>query len=212
MTDIEKTVTVKRKKFTVKRAKFVAEYVGSGNGKQAAINAKYAEKSASSIASQLLTFPEINAAIAEKRAEIAAKAGLTAEEIMREIAILVRSNVTDYRVGKNGVLRLRDGAQPGAERAVSSIQITPGGRVTRGKTHTIRMWDKMAALKLAAQYLGMITERHEHSGPGGGPIRVQAYSDGDLERIISDDSGVDSVGDPDGGGEPHLLDGPDDAG
>jgi phage terminase small subunit len=35
------------------------------------------------------------------------------------------------------------------------------------------MHDQLKALDSAAKHLGMFTERHEHSGPNGGPIETE---------------------------------------
>jgi phage terminase small subunit len=34
----------------------------------------------------------------------------------------------------------------------------------------VKLADKLEALKALARYLGMFVEKHEHAGPGGGPI------------------------------------------
>lgn len=51
---------------TFKRRRFVLAYLGThiGNATQAAIAAGYSERSARSIGSRLLTFPDVRAAIA----------------------------------------------------------------------------------------------------------------------------------------------------
>jgi phage terminase small subunit len=56
--------TTKKKKLTLKQAKFTKEYLKSGNGTQAAIKAGYSKNSAHDIASENLRKPEIKEAVA----------------------------------------------------------------------------------------------------------------------------------------------------
>ena len=56
-------------KYTIRREKFVAEYLVSGNGAQAATAAGYSPRSARQQASRLLTKASISIAIEQKRAE-----------------------------------------------------------------------------------------------------------------------------------------------
>jgi phage terminase small subunit len=41
----------------------------------------------------------------------------------------------------------------------------------------MKFHDKVSALRDLAKHLGILTERHEHSGPGGGPIPLMALED-----------------------------------
>lgn len=36
--------------------------------------------------------------------------------------------------------------------------------------HKIKVWDKNSALEKLGKHLGMFPNKHEHSGPDGGPI------------------------------------------
>ena len=68
---------------TTRQRRFIAEYLASGNGTQAAIRAGYSKHTAKEIASQNLTKPEIAAAIAEKHAEQVKRLEITAADIAR---------------------------------------------------------------------------------------------------------------------------------
>jgi len=53
---------------------------------------------------------------------------------------------------------------------------------------TLQLKDKLKALELLGRYHKLFAERHEHSGPGGGPIRTvnaQELSDDELAAIAS---------------------------
>lgn len=45
-------------------------------------------------------------------------------------------------------------------------------RMQIGVLKKLKLWDKNKALELMAKHLKMLTEKHEHSGPGGGPIQT----------------------------------------
>jgi phage terminase small subunit len=69
---------------------FIAEYIRTGNGKQAAISAGYSPKTADQQASRLLKNVKVRQAIDSNRAEAVATAvretGVTLERVLREIA------------------------------------------------------------------------------------------------------------------------------
>lgn len=62
--------TNKKKKLTLKQAKFTKEYIKTGNGTQAAIAAGYSKNSAHDIASENLRKPEIRETIEAVRAKL----------------------------------------------------------------------------------------------------------------------------------------------
>ena len=47
----------------------------------------------------------------------------------------------------------------------------------------IRVLDKLAALDKLGRHLGMFVDRHEHTGPGGGPITIE-QADEAKERLF----------------------------
>ncbi len=71
-----------------KQKRFVIEYCrdgeGQSNGTQAAIRAGYSEKTARSIATELLAKPDIQEAIRERYDEIATAASITVEAILKQ--------------------------------------------------------------------------------------------------------------------------------
>lgn len=53
---------------------------------------------------------------------------------------------------------------------LSDYPAPDGGRLIK----KLRFWDKNKASELMAKHLKMLTEKHEHAGADGGPIRVMA--------------------------------------
>ena len=73
-----------------KRGRFVAEYLRDRNGAQAAIRAGYSQRTARTIASELLTFPDVRAEMRRMEdghlARVEAECGVTLEMTVRELA------------------------------------------------------------------------------------------------------------------------------
>lgn len=119
-----------RTKLTPKQSAFVAEYLVDFNATQAAVRAGYSVKAAAAIARETLQNPQVAAALAAARAQRAKRTEITADRVLREIAILAFSDVRNYEVSADGKLTLREGVPDAAWRAVSSVKhkIHPGGR------------------------------------------------------------------------------------
>ncbi|MGO9935136.1 MAG: terminase small subunit [Steroidobacteraceae bacterium] len=147
-----------------KRAKFVSAYCTSLNGTQAAIAAGYAPKSARITGSKLLTIPNIQRAIQEKLDAIAERADLTAERVTRE---LVRVAFADIRklVDADGNLKAIHELTEDEQAQIASVEterrVLEGkdeeGKKTRGATVVVRIrrWDKLRALEICTEILGM---------------------------------------------------------
>jgi len=73
------------KKLTIKQAKFVREYIKTGNGSQSAIKAGYSEKTAGEMAYENLNKPQIKLKIDKVMSELAEKIGMTAEKILLKL-------------------------------------------------------------------------------------------------------------------------------
>lgn len=68
----------------MKQKKFVENYIKTGNGTQAAIDAGYSNKTAYSMANENLKKPEIKQKIDARTAEIAAKTTWTIERLVKK--------------------------------------------------------------------------------------------------------------------------------
>lgn len=160
-----------------KQRAFIAQYLIDKNGAQAAIRAGYSEKTARTIASELLAKPDIKDAVEKGLKRIEDRANVTAERIRQELATLGYANLLDYvevRVsgGKQALyLKPMTELPPGASAAISELIQEKDGRI-RVKLHS-----KTHALELLGRHKKMFTDKHEHSGPDGGPIPVKSTSD-----------------------------------
>lgn len=142
-----------------KQQRFVDEYLIDLNGTQAAIRAGYSAKTARSIASELLTKPDIQEAIKSAQATLAESVGVTPEKIVKEYARLAFSNMRDFATfGPDGIeLKNLADMDPDAARCVA--EISEGKQGLKFKLH-----DKKGALDSLAKHLGMFVDKTEVSG------------------------------------------------
>jgi phage terminase small subunit len=154
-----------------KQQRFVEEYLVDLNATQAAIRAGYSPRSANANAARMMVDASIQSAIATAMAERSERTQVTADMVLKELAVLDFSDVTNYDIDDNGNVKLKDHAPRSAMRAVSSLKkkITHGEYGISYETE-IKLWSKPAALNMTGKHLKMFTDQVEHTGAGGGPL------------------------------------------
>lgn len=152
----------------LKRKRFCEEYLIDGNATQAAIRAGYSLKAAKAIGSELLTFPDVAEHLAGLEDGRSQRVGFTADEVLSELALLVRSNVTDYVADDDGNVALAPHAHPHAMRAVASVKrkvrfISQGPEADPIKEVEVevKLWDKNSAIDKAMKHLGLVKDAPE---------------------------------------------------
>src|SRR3954469_23899678 len=158
---------------TPRQRAFVSHFLVDLNATAAAIRAGYKPSSAAEVASRLVKKSQVSRAIREGMQARAARTRVTADKVVRELAVIAFSDVRHYEVADDGRLRVRRFADRGAGRAVASVR-RKVRTVTRSRgddkeTETtveteFRLWDKVRALDLLCQHLGMLKT------PGPDPI------------------------------------------
>jgi phage terminase small subunit len=177
---------------TPKRRQFIEEYLRCWNASEAAAAVGY--KNARRQGSRLLTFVDIRNEVKRRIAETA----MSADEVLLRLAEQARADIGDFiKVGKHQVrLDLARAQKAGLLRLVKSIRWTKYGPV-------LELYDAQAALALLGKHQRLFVERHEHSGPGGGPIVVldlAGLSDDDLARMLANLERANGAADPDSPG------------
>lgn len=161
-----------RAKLTAKQKAFVQEYLIDLNATQAAIRAGYSKKNADKIGPEVLGKTRVQAALQAAMDERAKKLEITPERVLLEIARLAFSDMRNYSDwGPTGVT-LKDSStltvdQAAAVAEVSKTETKDGGSL-RFKLH-----DKKGNLEMLAKHLGMLSEKHIHTGPDDGPIETK---------------------------------------
>ncbi|MBA8846251.1 phage terminase small subunit [Ochrobactrum sp. RH1CCR137] len=165
---------------TPKQERFVAEYLIDLNATQAAIRAGYSQKTAQQQGSRLLLNVLVQEAIAKGQNKTAAKLEITKERIVEELAKIGFSNMLDYmRAGTDGDPYLdfsnltREQAAALAEVTVEDFKDGRGEDARDVRRIKFKLHDKKGALVDMAKMLGFMIEKHEHSGPDGGPIQTE---------------------------------------
>lgn len=153
-------------KLTPKQQRFVDEYLVDLNASAAARRAGYSARTADAIGRENLGKPTIAAAIDARREALRQKVEITQERVIAELAKIAFGD--QRRVvawGPHGVkLRPSTALTDDEAAAVAEVSETNTGAL-RIKTH-----DKVGALKLLGEHLGLFTKKLEHSGPGGQPL------------------------------------------
>lgn len=149
------------KPLTPRQARFVSEYGKDLNATQAARRAGYSAKSADKIGPRLVGESRISAAIDTMLAKSAHAAGLDVARVDREIAAVAMVDVRRLFRANGSMLPINEWPSEIAA-AVASIETSQTiGRGKRRKVEVrkIRLWDKVAALTLAARRLGLLRDK-----------------------------------------------------
>lgn len=151
---------------TGKQARFVDAYMASPNGTQAAIKAGYSAKTARAIASENLRKPTIAAEIARRRQRLRNENGTHANLVIQELIRIAFADISGV-IGRDGHIRPPHEWPPETWDAVKSVnyreRLGPGG--DGGKRNrvayraTIKAQDKLWALSMLGEYLGMFPPR-----------------------------------------------------
>ena len=166
------------KKLSSKEDLFCVYYIALRfNGKQAAIKAGYAPKSAEVAASRLLSNDKVKAKIKELEESLLKKIGYTATDILKELALVGMSDIKNYIdfAGDEVVMKSSDMINE-YSRAIESIKIVP--KILRvpdadGEIQTVlkdsvqfKLHNKIKALELLGKNLELFTERVDHTTNG----------------------------------------------
>lgn len=178
-------------KLTPKQEAFVREYLSTSNASEAYRRAYDAsgmtDKSINENASRLLKNVKVAARLAAAQAKLAEKHGVTAERVIRELALIGFANMSDYISINDGGAYV-DLSKLTREQAAAIGEITSetyvegkGEDAQVVKRTKFKLNDKRAALVDLGKHLGLFKEIKELSGPNGGPIEVteQPRSPGD---------------------------------
>lgn len=125
---------------------------------------------------KLLRHPKIEPFIHRIKKHYANKLGVTAERILREEATIAFSDIAQF-FDSSGHLLVHPSKLPAkVRRAISSVKAVhnKNGSIT----YEVQLWNKGAALQRLENLLGMnAPQKHEVSGPDGGPIEISARYD-----------------------------------
>lgn len=174
-------------KLNDKQKQFCKEYLVDLNATQAAIRARYAEKTAYSQGQRLLKNVEVQEYIRELMQKREQRTEITADKVLEEYAKLGFSDVTDYlQVVTERILvghdketgePISDISQFVLMKDTKDIPPEKLAAISEVKQHkdgsiSFKLHDKRGALDSIARHLGMFAERVELTGKDGGPIQT----------------------------------------
>lgn len=168
-------------KLTDKQKTFIDEYLVDLNGTQAAIRAGYSARTANRAASENLNKPAIQEALSRRMKNREKRTEITQDRVLREYARLgffdPRKLFDAHGIPKDITDLDDDTAAVLAGMEVMDIYAGSGDdRAFVGYLKKYKLADKKGALDSIAKHLGMFTERHEHTGKDGGPIKLDLSS------------------------------------
>lgn len=148
----------------------MAEYLVDLNATEAAKRAGYSEKTAYSIGFENLRKPEIQEAVQAAMDARAQRTEITQDRVLQELAAIGFSRATDFvQIDDKGrvLLTATDDLTEEQKRTVASIK--------EGKYGVeLRLHDKLNALQLLGQHLGMFTGKgaHQEDPPDDGFVEA----------------------------------------
>jgi len=143
------------KKLTARQSLFVGEYLVDLNACHAAVRAGYSEKTASRIGPELLGKAWVAEAIQKRMNERSKRTEISADFVLNGII----KNISRCEQG-----------EPVRDRSGELVMI----ETDDGLIAPAYKYDASNALKgyeLIGKHLKLFTDKHEHAGPGGGPIQ-----------------------------------------
>jgi len=173
---------------TKKQLLFCQEYLIDLNATQAAIRAGYSPKNAYSQGFDNLKKPAIALEVQRGMDAREKRTGITADNVLRELAKLAFSNIRDFASWQGQEVRFADsdGLTEGQAACISEISQT----VTQhGGSFKIKLHDKKGSLELLGRHLKLFTDKIEHSGDPENPIQLAGaidtskLSDEELETL-----------------------------
>jgi phage terminase small subunit len=179
-------------RLTNKQRLFIEHYLQCWNGTEAARRAGYNgnDNTLGSIGSENLTKPKIRDEI-ERR--IAAEA-ITANEVLWQLGKQAKGSIADFlTVGDDGKIEIDPRKVKELGHLLKKVHFE-GDRIR------IELHDAQAALVHLGKHHGLFKERHEHSGPDGGPIPIYDIEEWKTRRKERLDQ-IEGLPDPDAGDE-----------
>ena len=157
------------RKLTPKQRAFCEQYLILGDAKKAALEVGYAQGTASVAKTALLDNPNIGRAIGILMKERSQKTMIEACHVLEELGVLGFFNVKEL-FDELGNLKEVPVMSDSCGHAISSI--TQKVDATLNISTTIKLHNKLPALQMLAQHLGMLIDRKELTGKDGAPLAV----------------------------------------
>lgn len=162
--------------------KFCVEYIVDRKGGPAWVRAGGSAKSADSQASRLLRNAKVKAEINRLIKEQEERTKLNGDRVLKELWLLGTVDISEAYDDDGAIKKLKDMPET-VRRAIAGVEVeelfegSGENRIQVGFTSKVKLFDKPRCLEMLAKHFVLLTDKHEISGPGGGPI-VLKWEDG----------------------------------
>ena len=159
-----------------KQARFVEEYLIDLNATQAAIRAGYSEKTAKSQGQRLLTNVDVAKLLSEAQASRSDRVQIDADWVLTRLASEATADLADLYTDDGALLPVRDWPLIWRQGLVAGMDVyeemVEGVKI--GQTVKVKLSDRIKRIELIGKHVDVraFAERHEHTGPNGGPIQT----------------------------------------
>lgn len=170
---------------------FIEVYLRTGNATEAA---RACGRKSPSDGHRLVNAPRIAAEIEKRRLRQLDKIGVTADMVVEELAHIAFSQLPDI-IKINGFGEPYfdlDNLSPTMKRSIKSITLDTvmvsngkGKMPTEVRKTRVDLYDKLGALTTLARHFGLLKDKVEHTGPGGGPIQVAQQKTREVLEALS---------------------------
>jgi phage terminase small subunit len=146
-----------------KQKMFCREFLRDFNGAQAAIRSGYSQKTARSIAHELLTKPDVQQYVQALAIQLNEKTDNQIERIVAELQLVAFGTIKDVAEwGSDGVYAKDSSLLREEARIIAEVSETSSER--GGSRVKIKLHDKLKALELLGRYHKIFTDKVEHTG------------------------------------------------
>lgn len=169
----KKTTRKIRTKFTPKKKFFADEYLKDLNATKAAIRAGYSKRTAGSQGQRLLMDVDIKKYIKKAKAERSKRTKIDADWLLSRLAEEAEADVADLYNKSGGLKSVHEWPEIWRQGLVAGLDVhqeyadgAPDGVVMK-----IKISDRIRRLELIGKHVDVqaFSEKHEHTGPNGGP-------------------------------------------
>lgn len=151
-----------------RQKRFCSEYIIDLNATQAAIRAKYSEKTADVMGPRLLGNVRVQEVIDKLKSDREKRTNITQDFVMQELMKIATADGTDFASvkGKRVTLVSTADLTPEKRAAIASIRKSKDGV-------EIKIYDKLKALELIGRHLSMFAEKSTVDVNLNQPFRVE---------------------------------------
>ena len=169
-----------------KQRRFLEEYLVDLNASAAARRAGYSEKTAGQIGERLLKNVEVQKAIQAGQAARQQRTEVTQDMVLRELAKIAFADQRQVMKWGPGGVKLRDSSELTADEAAAVAEVSETIGATGGGSLKLKTHDKVGALKLLGEHLGMFRQKLEVTGKDGGPVETKSNRDLSDEELAAE--------------------------